>query len=198
MKPAPDTRPYRMVRRAEATAGTRTRILDAALEIGDPRTPLAVIAARAGVSERTVLRHFGSRDALVAEAIREGTRRVEEERFAIPAGNVDAAVANLVDHYEAEGDGVLRLLAEEGGDDLIDSILSEGRATHRRWVEEKLGPLLRAPGRRDRRRRLAQLVAVCDVFTWKLLRRDSGLGRSETKRAIAELVVAVTERKEEP
>ena len=36
--------------------------------------------------------------------------------------------------------------------------------------------------------RLAQLVAICDVYTWKLLRRDAGLDRPTTERAILEML----------
>jgi AcrR family transcriptional regulator len=187
------TRPYRMARRAEAFAETRKAILDAAIELSDPRAPLAAIAARAGVSERTVLRHFGSRDGLLAEGIRENLARREAERFALPAGDVPRAVAALVDQYEAFGDRILRLLAEEGVDRRIDDGLARGRELHRRWVVEKLGPLLDGCDIPARRRRIAQLVAVCDVYTWKVLRRDSGLGRAETESAIRELVEAVVD-----
>lgn len=186
-----DTRPYRMGRRAEAFAETRQAILDAANEIRDPRTPLSVIADKAGVSERTVLRHFGSRDGLVAAAIEEGTRRDEAERFAAPAGDVAAAVASLVAHYETAGDRILRLLAEEGADRRIDEILAGGRAIHWRWIEEKLGPLLEDRRGPTGHRRLAQLAAICDVYTWKLMRRDGRLGRADTERSIRELVEAV-------
>jgi AcrR family transcriptional regulator len=192
-----DTRPYRMTRRAAATAETRAAILDATFEIGDPRAPLSAIAARAGISERTVLRHFGSRDGLVAAAIVAGTERVERERFDVPAGDVGAAVANLVGHYEEAGDRVFLLLGEEGADETIDAILVEGRKMHRRWVREKLGPLLGERSAGERRLRIAQLVAVCDVYTWKLLRRDSGLSRAATERAIAELIGAVVELESE-
>lgn len=191
MSSAPTTRPYRMAQRAKAFAETRQAILDAANEIRDPRTPLSVVAARAGVSERTVLRHFGSRDGLVAAAIDEGTRRDEAERFAAPAGDIPGAVASLVAHYETAGDRILRLLAEEGADPQIDEILAGGRAIHWRWVEEKLGPVLGGQRGSQRRRRLAQLAAICDIYTWKLMRRDGGLGRAETERSIRELIEAV-------
>jgi len=180
-----------MVRRAKAFAETRQAILDAAIEIGDPRTPLSAVAAKAGVSERTVLRHFDGRDGLVAAAIHEGTRRDEAERFAAPAGDVSGAVACLVAHYETAGDRILRLLAEEGADREIDRILANGRAIHWRWVTEKLGLLLGDCGAAEQRRRLAQLAAICDVYTWKLMRRDGRLGRADTERSICELVDAV-------
>ena len=51
----------------------------------------------------------------------------------------------------------------------------------------------RSPGRgRRARRRLAQLVAVCDVYTWKLLRRDAGLSRRQTELALVELLEPLT------
>lgn len=180
-----------MVRRAKAFAETRRTILDAAIEIGDPRTPLSAVATEAGVSERTVLRHFGSRDGLVAAAIDEGTARDEAERFAAPMGDVAGAVACLVAHYETAGDRILRLLAEEGADSQVDRLLTGGRAIHWRWVEEKLGPLLGDCSGPERHRRLTQLAAVCDIYTWKLMRRDGRLGRAETERSIRELIEAV-------
>jgi len=187
-----------MVRRAEAFAETRQAILDAAIEDGDPRTPLSAIAAEAGVSERTVLRHFGSRDGLVAAAIDEGTKRDEAERFAAPAGDVAGAVGCLVAHYETVGDRILRLLAEEGADSQVDRLLAGGRAIHWRWVEEKLGPLLEDGRGPARHRRLTQLAAVCDVYTWKLMRRDGRLGRSDTERSIRELIEAVVRLEKGP
>jgi len=36
-------------------------------------------------------------------------------------------------------------------------------------------------------------VAVCDVYTWKLLRRDAGLSRRQTERALVELLEPLTE-----
>lgn len=180
-----------MVRRAEAFAETRQAILDAAIKVGDPRTPLSAVADEAGVSERTVLRHFGSRDGLVVAAIEEGTARDEAERFAAPVGDVAGAVACLVEHYETAGDRILRLLAEEGADSQIDRLLAGGRAIHWRWVREKLGPLLGGRSGSEQRRRLAQLTAICDVYTWKLMRRDGRLGRTDTEHSIRELIEAV-------
>jgi hypothetical protein len=42
-----------------------------------------------------------------------------------------------------------------------------------------------------KQRRLAQLVAVTDVYTWKLLRRDKEMSRDQTNLAIRELVEAL-------
>jgi AcrR family transcriptional regulator len=57
---------------------------------------------------------------------------------------------------------------------------------------EELGDRVLGLLAEERRRRLAQLVAVCDVYTWKLLRRDRGLSRRETERALVELLEPLT------
>jgi hypothetical protein len=54
-------------------------------------------------------------------------------------------------------------------------------------------PALKGRAAGERRRRLAQLVAVCDVYTWKLLRRDSGLSRRQTELALVELLEPILE-----
>jgi AcrR family transcriptional regulator len=183
-----EKRTYRMRERALSTAATRRAIIEAATDLGDLRVPLDAIAERAGVSRRTVLRHFGDRNGLFAAVLEHGGERIRSERFSIPAGDIEAAARNLVEHYEGRGDQVMAWLAEEGQDPRIDQVLARGRELHRAWVTEKLGPLLAGLDAPTRRRRLAQLVAVCDVYTWKLLRRDSGLGVEETEKAIAELI----------
>jgi hypothetical protein len=49
-------------------------------------------------------------------------------------------------------------------------------------------------GRRgaERARRLAQLIAVTDVLTWKLLRHDRQLSRCQTELALIELLRPLT------
>src|SRR6187200_2457439 len=67
------TRKYTMGARAQAVDATRRRIVDALIALAGERpfaeVTLDTIAARAGVSVQTVLRQFGSRDGLFAEAM---------------------------------------------------------------------------------------------------------------------------------
>ena len=44
-----------------------------------------------------------------------------------------------------------------------------------------------------RKRAVHALHAATDVYTWKLLRRDLGLSRTETEKTMADLVVGVLE-----
>jgi hypothetical protein len=46
----------------------------------------------------------------------------------------------------------------------------------------------------ERDHRLAQFVAVCDVYVWKLLRHDAGLGRETYIKAILELLEPLNRR----
>src|SRR5688572_13714824 len=110
-------RSYRMIARAEAAAATGERILDAAVEAfwEDPggQVSLDEIARRAGVTVQTVIRRFGGRDGLFTAAAAREAEKVSRQRDQAPAGDPAAALRVLLDHYEAMGDRVLRLLAEE-------------------------------------------------------------------------------------
>jgi AcrR family transcriptional regulator len=181
-----------MVARAESAAATGERILDAAIAVFWERpwehVTLEEVARRAGVTVQTVIRRFGGRDGLLAAAAERETERVRAQRYQAPVGDAAGAVRVLVDHYEAMGDRILRLLADEHRAAELRAIADGGRAFHREWCERVFAPALSSLAGPERRRRLAQLVAVCDVYTWKLLRRDSGLGRRQTELALVELL----------
>lgn len=194
MKTAP--RPYRMRARAEAAAATGERILDAAVAAFYER-PVADIALddvarRAGVSVQTVLRRHGSKDRLLAAAGERESRRISDQRDRAVPGDLPGTVRILVDHYEEVGDGVLRMLAGEDASPALRAIVDGGRALHREWCERVFAPTLAARTGVARDRRLAQLIAVTDVFTWKLLRRDRGLSRRQTELALRELLQPLT------
>ena len=190
-------RPYRMVARAEATAATGERILDAAVEafweLPADRFSLEEVAQRAGVSVQTVIRRFGGRDGLLAAAGKRETERVSRHRDEAPAGDVKGAVRVLVDHYEKLGDRVLKMLAEEDRVPGLRELADRGRSLHRQWCARVFAPTLAGRAGVERRRRLAQLAAICDVYSWKLLRRDSGLSRRQTELALVELLQPIME-----
>jgi AcrR family transcriptional regulator len=189
-------RPYRMEARADAAAATAEAILDAVTELfweqPSDQVRLDQVASRAGVTVQTVIRRFGSKDKLFAAAAERQSRLVMETRSHVVPGDVRGAVANLVEHYELMGDRVLRMLAEEGRLPALKVLADGGRQLHREWCRSVFAPFLAGAPTTVRRRRLAQLVAICDVYTWKLLRRDSGLSRQQTERALAEMLAPFT------
>jgi AcrR family transcriptional regulator len=188
-------RPYRMTSRAEAVQATGERILDAAEDLfwvtPVERMSLDDVAGRAGVTVQTVLRRYGSKDGLVTAVATRAAERVRRQRDEAPVGDVPGAVANLLDHYEAMGDRALRLLAEEDSGPTMREIVERGRAIHRAWVQRTFAPQLAPLRGASRERRTAQLVAVTDVYVWKLLRRDAGLSRTQVERALQELIDGV-------
>jgi AcrR family transcriptional regulator len=185
-------RDYRMVARAEAAQATVDRTVQAALELFTERpfedVSLDEVAARAGVAKRTVLRRFGSKDELFVAAMTYAVEQMEAQRAAVPVGDVAAAVANVVDHYERWGDNRLRLLSQEDRIPVVADNVTGGRRFHREWVERTFAPLIPARRSPARTRRIAALVALTDVYTWKLLRRDLGLSRHDVERTLVDLI----------
>lgn len=97
-------RSYSLGKRADAVAATRRRIVDAALELyqeqGVAATTMQEVARRADVAPGTVANHFGSADAIAAEA---GQRLLTDLRLP------PTAIFDGVDAVEAR----IRILARE-------------------------------------------------------------------------------------
>jgi AcrR family transcriptional regulator len=188
-------RRYRMGARAEATAATRSSIAGAWLallrSLDYDEITLDAVAARAGVTVQTVIRHFGSKEELFTAVAREVAAEEATRRRQARVGSIDEAIQTVVEHYERIGDLVLRLLGQEDRFPAIREVTDSGRLIHYEWVERSFAPFLTGTRGADRRRRRAQLIALSDVFTWKLLRRDLGLGRRQTQAAMAEMVTAL-------
>lgn len=192
----PPRRPYRMGPRAAAATATAARILDAAEALFWERSmreiTLDQVAERAGVTVQTVIRRFQSKDGLFEAAAERQTGRVVQQRDAAPAGDIGAAVRILIDHYEELGDRVLRLLGEEDQVPGLRKLTDRGRDYHRGWCERVFDAALADLRGAARARRLAQLIAVTDVYMWKLLRRDRALSRRQTELAMRELLEPLT------
>jgi AcrR family transcriptional regulator len=185
-------RPYRMSARAEAAERTGEAILSATAALWREQAldaiTLEAIAERAGVSVRTVIRRFGSKEGVVAACIASDGAGIDADRNEAPPGDVDAALDVLLSHYERDGDAVLRTLAIEDTVPAAKAVVEAGRASHRAWCARIFADHLPLSGDRMRRARLDAFVAVTDVYLWKLLRRDLGRSPPATRRVIRHLV----------
>ena len=185
------TRTYRQTRRADTTERTRATILAAAQAAfradpgGDPS--LEAVAERAGVSTRTVIRQFGSKDGLMTAAIEGGMAASATDRRVDP-GDVDGAVGKIADHYEADGDEVMLWLSLADRLPHVRRITERGTAMHVERVEAVFSPDLEGLPGAARRARVAAIATARDVYTWHLLRRREGLGREATREAMGALV----------
>ena len=188
-------RPYRMTARAEAAAATAQRILESVIDLHSERfhdqITLEDIAARAGVTVQTVLRRFGSKEQLLDAAAVMVSEQVVRQRQQAPVGDVAGAVDNLVTHYEERGRTVLRLLAQEERVTQFQPILERGRHLHYEWVATTFGPFLDRA--RDRELLHAQLIALLDVYVWKVLRLDLGLEPADVRTALIGMVDALVD-----
>jgi AcrR family transcriptional regulator len=179
--------------RATAKAATRLRVVRAVLELSEEKMTIEItldeVASRAGTTVQTVLRHFGSRDGLLDEAVKVASAEVEQERRADP-GDIEGSVDAVLAHYEKRGDYVLRLLSQEH-DPRIAAVVQPGKDLHRRWVEACFGPQLEARPPADREALTDLLVVATDLYTWKLLRRDRGLDPLTVRARMRQMVSAI-------
>lgn len=194
------SRSYRQVARAEAQRRTRESLLDAAeREFFDgrwERASLESLAASAGVTKQTLLRHFRSKEGLFEQAMARGYAQVSAQRLSAPRDDIAGAVENLLDHYEQWGERSLRIGALGGGTGLLEDLSRDARQLHYGWVQHAFGVWLgRLRGRRRARARAA-LIVLCDVHTWWLLSHDLGLDRAEVRGTLIDAVEALLEEKE--
>ena len=193
------SRAYEMRARAEQTEQTRQRILEATATVASEKPILAValpdIAKRAGVSVQTVLRQFGSRDGLF-DATQQHVRSEVIAELDAPPGDLDAIIEALMAHYELRGDDVLMFLGQERWEPRAAEITDEGRRMHLAWVQKVFEPLL--PDDIDEREAAIDVLMVAtDVYTWKILRRDRGLGIEETALRMRRMIAHIDEKRTE-
>ena len=188
-------RSYELRTRAVSAAATGARILEVArarllVQTYDEIT-LDDVAADAGVTVQTVLRRFGSKEALARAIADQIGQEAIPQRDSAPAGDVIGALAVLIEHYEQLGDMVMQVLRQELRVPVFAEFTAVGRAYHRDWIARVFAPWLDMRTGAGRERLHAQLVALCDVYTWFLLRRQAGLSRHSVELAIRELVEGV-------
>lgn len=175
-----------MAVRAEAAAQTESNILRATaqlwLENAIHEITLEKIAAQAGVTERTILRKFGSKEGVFEAAIRQdsdpaGIQSIKDETI---AGDIPHIVASLMKEYELTGMAGIRTLALEQELPIAAKIIRKGRRSHRAWCERVFALFL--PGKKHKQYDLyiGALYAATDIQKWKLLRQDLGYSAKDT------------------
>jgi AcrR family transcriptional regulator len=144
-----------------------------------------MIAAGAETTPRTVLRIFGSKEELFAEALHS---LGQFGQAPITPGDIDALVGGTCDFYERIGDTVIRWLADEPRIPAMREHLNIGRQHLRAWVAEAFAAELNRLQSSARKELHDALIVGFDVYTWKLLRRDFGLSRKATEASIGLII----------
>jgi AcrR family transcriptional regulator len=187
-------RPYVMTARAEAAAATKRRILESTrvLLVTHSFEDMTVdsIASGADTTTRTVLRIFGSKEELFAEAL----HSLGEFGMApIASDDIDTLVTGAYDFYEKVGDAVIRWLADEPRLPAMREHLETGRKHLRAWVDKAFAASLNRLHGAARKELLDALIVAFDVYTWKLLRRDFGLSRRAAQATTKRIVLGLIE-----
>jgi AcrR family transcriptional regulator len=192
-------RRYEMAGRTAAMQRTREEILDAAIELFGPawfdEVTLADIARRAGVSQQTVVNHFGTKVDLYLQGLSEryvpGVLAVRES--AVP-GDVRSIVGAVVEDYEETGDGTIRTLATAARTPELVPVIEGGRASHEAFVRRVFAAEIARRRGKKRDQLVRLLAAALDVRLWHQLRREQGLDVADTRAHLESLVEALLAR----
>lgn len=186
-------------RRLARSAATRTAVVDALLSLlgeGDLRPPAPRIAARAGVSLRSVFQHFADLEALFAAAADRQTARIRRLGRRLTAdGPLDGRVAALVAQRARILEAIApvrraALLMEPFSAD-IASRLVQSRALGRAELVRVFAPELAAWRGAERADVLAALAAASSFSAWEALRAHERLSVDRAQRGMARTLRAV-------
>ena len=192
----PSRRRYEQRSRAEQTLATRQRILDRAyqllLALPYDEVTLDAVAEGAGVTVQTVLRHVGSKEGLLTAGANEWMTAETNRRNAEP-GDIASIARVLASRYEELGVATMRLVALGDRLPLVAGLIEDVRQGHRQWLEEMFEPWLRVRSPHERARRVAQLFAATEIYSWTSWRRSLGLSAPQAEQALRELLETLAE-----
>jgi AcrR family transcriptional regulator len=181
--------------RAERTRAALAEALLSLLEEGDLRPTAERIAARAGVSERTLFQHFPEREALFQAAALAQTERIAPLVGTLPGP--DAPVAERVAALAAQRARVLEritpvrraALQMEPSSATVAGWLRAVRDGAAAEVARVFEPEL--SGRDDRDELLGALVAAAAWPAWESLRAHQGLPVERAEAAMRRTLAAL-------
>ena len=189
-----ETRPYRQAKRAIAKEETANKIamslhkLMSAYWLED--ITLDMVAEASEVSVQTVLRHFGSKEGLVAALPRRLSLDIAEF-FAKSGSTVESVVDSVVGAYEKDGDTIVRSLSQEARHSSLRPLLDHGRRAHRELVSQSFALWIKKCPEKEAASIIDALVLATDIHSWQLLRRSMGRSKRATCKIISTIVKGV-------
>lgn len=187
MRSAAKRRPYDLRVRAARAEQRRDGVIDVATDLFMRRpyeeVTLQKVAAAAGVALKTVVRQFGSKDALFLECVRRRAPQEEASRR-VDVGDVAGAARVLAARYEELADMTMRFLPLESRFESVSQLIEIGRASHLEWLARVFSPWLPERDRRERRKRLAQLFGATEIYVWWVWRNRLGMDRRACEDAM--------------
>jgi AcrR family transcriptional regulator len=182
---------YRSALRERHTADTRELIITAVGEQlaagGVDDLSVDRVAERAGVSPRTVYRHFPTRDALLDALGTWVTSRTRELPDPLRAEDLPGAIVESFESFDRHETMMRGFLATSGGREL--------RAHLRRKRLRRICAALEEPLRGvdpERARATSAVIAVlCSAATWQTLKDEAGLTGHQAGVAVADAIAGL-------
>lgn len=174
---------------------TRMRILDAAIDemregsLG--ALTIAKVAERAKITERTVYRHFQTREDLLKAVWPRMQARVGSSGFPQTAGELIATPLRLFPRFDEEDGLVKASISSETGREVRLSSNEQRQAAMLACVADAL-PDFRDPAKR---RRAAIVQLIDSAYGWSVLRDFWGFDGAEAGRAAAEAIAVLLGRR---
>jgi AcrR family transcriptional regulator len=199
-KSVPRSRPYRQKARAESKAGTRQRIIEAAvalhLERGPAQTSINAVAERAGVNRVTVYRHFPDVRTLLEACSSHAQRLYPPPDLAAwrgigdPRERLGAALPQLYDYFRRTEAGWANVLRDAELAPLVKEMVEQRRLTYLREARDVL--LADWPVARTRRPLLRAVLGLAvDFRTWQTLVRREGIDDRTAAALMARIATTV-------
>jgi AcrR family transcriptional regulator len=188
----PEKRPYQQKRRAEQTAETRQRIVEAAIDlhgsVGPARTTISMVAERAGVQRHTFYAHFPDERSLLMACSGETMERdpfpdaTPWRNIARPRARLKAGLDALYAWYARNADLTACVQRDAEYHDLTSEISTL------RWGPP-MARLFEVLGEGLEPRQMALLQLATSFHCWRSLVQKSGL---DTDAAVDTMVAAIS------
>jgi len=187
-------RKYTQTARSDQTLARRQQILDALFALLDRgsfgEVTLQGVADEAGVSLRTVTRHFRSKEELLRQGMAEASRQEEANRL-VPVGDLDAVCTVLAGRYEEMAEWIYRMGDVELTYGWLSDWVQMARESHRDWLAETFAPWLPARAR-EREDRLMCLFSATEIRSWWAIRQRFGYSPKRARSVMLRQLEALT------
>ena len=182
------TRHYTSPLRERQTADTRAAILEAlGAELaagGLEEFSVARLARRAGVSERTVFRHFPTRETLLDGLSQWFNDRVGDFPPDVSAEAIPTTIAQVFADFDEHEALTRAMLASPGGREFR----RHARAARLARLHAALAPVLDGADPERAAAARALVLALCSARTWQAMRDEGGLDGAAAGRAVAHAI----------
>jgi AcrR family transcriptional regulator len=179
--------------RAQYKAMTRERILDAAVDLiakDGAALTIAAVAEHAGVTDRTIYRHFATREALLDAVWPRMQARVQSRGFPQSAQELIDMPRHLFPQFDAHQNLVFASVYSKGGREVRMKANEMRQAAMLACVDDALPALPKA----KRRRRAAAVQLIDSAYAWAVMKDFWGFDGVEAGEAAAEAIAILLGR----